>query len=116
MASTVQRVFSQNANPAAATITRFYAAPTTGFTVLSQLTVHNNGVAGDFRIYVGDFNQTNATAATKRYGPPAASVPAGTTVVVPGRIVVHNGGWIDVYGSHANFNFAMDAVETTVTA
>ncbi len=116
----VTRVFSQSANPAAATQTRFYTAPVgvNSFTVLSQMTVYNNGAAGDFRVFVGSFQDPSGAAVTqktKRYGPPAGSIPAGTTVVIPGRAVVNDGGWIEIYASHANFAFSMDAVETTGT-
>ncbi len=115
MATTSQRVFSLNLNPASATITRLYTAPTQGFTVISQLTVYNGGAAGTFRIYVGAFDQSNANIATIRYNPPAATLAANTTYIVPGRIVLNDGGWLEVRGDNASFSFAIDAVETTIT-
>lgn len=123
MASQTTRVFSQNVAPIGNTITRLYTAPTTGFTVISQITVFNgSGGSSTFRVYVGAFDQASGSVAgvtpapgTQRWGPSAAAIGTGQTIVLSGRIVVSNGGWIDVLGVASNFAFAIDAVEVTVT-
>lgn len=114
------RVFSQNSAPNAGVITRLYTAPTSGFTVVSQITVYNgSGGIGSFKVYVGDFAQISGisgatpSAGTQRWGPLANSIQAAATIVLSGRIVVSNGGWIDVFGAQPGWTFAMDAVEVT---
>jgi glucose-6-phosphate dehydrogenase assembly protein OpcA len=100
----VYKVLAQS-NPAATTATTLYTVPASTSTVVSTITVCNQGVIADtYRIAI---RPAGATLATQHYIAYNAAIPAYDTISLTLGITLANTDVVTVYAGTANLSFGL---------